>query len=94
MGKELDVLLQLFFAICIKRGDEKIIDRTEVSMKINESALDSILRIFSGFTLLYLGLGGVLVGLAALVADILGVIILLTGVVGFCPLYVIFKPKK
>jgi phage-related minor tail protein len=63
-------------------------------MKINESHLDSIIRIFTGFVLLYLGLGGVLAGILAIAAILLGVIILLTGVVGFCPLYVIFKWKK
>lgn len=63
-------------------------------MKINESHLDSIIRIFTGFTLLYLGFGSVLTGILAIAADVLGVIILLTGVIGFCPLYVVFRPKK
>jgi hypothetical protein len=63
-------------------------------MRINESQLDSIIRIFGGFTLLYLGLDGALSRILGIAFDILGVIILLTGVVGFCPLYVIFRRKK
>lgn len=63
-------------------------------MKINESSIDSVIRIFAGLLLLYLGLGGELAGVLAIVAVIVGVILLLTGVVGFCPLYVIFRRKE
>lgn len=63
-------------------------------MKINESSLDSVIRIFAAVLLLYLGFGGELVGTLAIFADILGVILLLTGVIGFCPLYVLFKFDK
>jgi hypothetical protein len=60
-------------------------------MKMNESNVDRIIRAVVGVVLLYLGLGGVLVGALAIVADALGVVLLLTGAVGFCPLYAIFK---
>ena len=63
-------------------------------MKINESSWDSIIRVFSGFFLLYLGLGGALNGHIALLADVLGLFLLLTGVVGFCPIYNLFRWKK
>lgn len=66
-------------------------------MKINESSIDSVIRIVVGFVLLYLGFGDELAGALAIVADILGVIVLLTGVIGFCPLYALFRfsrPKK
>jgi hypothetical protein len=63
-------------------------------MKINESSVDSVIRIFAGVFLLFLGLGGELVGALAIIADIAGVVLLLTGVVGFCPLYAIFRRKK
>ena len=63
-------------------------------MKINESSVDSVIRIFAGVLLLYLGLGGELAGVLAIVAVMVGVILLLTGVVGFCPLYAIFRRKK
>jgi hypothetical protein len=63
-------------------------------MKINETSIDSVFRIFTGFLLLYLGFGGELTGILAILADILGMILLLTGVVGFCPLYTLFKFKS
>jgi hypothetical protein len=63
-------------------------------MKINESSWDSVIRIFSGFFLLYLGLGGELTSSLAALAVILGLFLLLTGVIGFCPLYILFRWKK
>ena len=60
-------------------------------MKINETNLDSAVRIFAAVLLLYLGFGGELAGTNAIAAEILGVILLLTGVVGFCPLYALFR---
>ena len=60
-------------------------------MKINETHIDSVIRIFSSVLLLYLGLGGELTSALAIIADILGVSLLLTGVVGFCPLYALFS---
>ena len=66
----------------------------DTAMKINESSWDSIIRVFSGFFLLYLGLGGELTGMLALLADVFGLFLLLTGVVGFCPIYTLFRRKK
>jgi hypothetical protein len=60
-------------------------------MKINETHIDSVIRIFSSVLLLYFGLGGELTGALAIIADILGVSLLLTGVVGFCPLYALLS---
>ncbi|HET9909769.1 MAG TPA: DUF2892 domain-containing protein [Anaerolineales bacterium] len=60
-------------------------------MKINETHIDSVIRIFASVLLLCLGFGGELAGALAIVADILGVMLLLTGVVGFCPLYALFR---
>jgi len=59
-------------------------------MKLNESNLDRIIRAVAGVVLLALGLV-VLSGVLAIVADVVGAILLLTGLVGFCPLYAIFK---
>jgi hypothetical protein len=56
-------------------------------MKINESSIDSVIRIFPGFFLLYLGLGGIL----AFGAVILVVVVLLTGVIGTAPLSSVLK---
>jgi hypothetical protein len=63
-------------------------------MKINESSWDSIIRVFIGFFLLYLGLGGELTDFLALLADAFGLFLLLTGVVGFCPIYTLFRWKR
>ncbi len=71
--------LQLFCLFCIKR---------------NESSIDSVIRIFSGMLLLYLGFGDELVGVLVVIAVILGLILLLTGVIGFCPLYALFNFKR
>ena len=60
-------------------------------MKLNESNIERIIRVVVGIVLLYLGLGGALSGVLAIVADVLGVVMLLTGAVGFCPLYAMFK---
>jgi hypothetical protein len=63
-------------------------------MKINESGIESVIRIFAGVLLLYLGFGSELDGVLVIVVDILGVLLLLTGVIGFCPLYVLFNFKR
>ena len=60
-------------------------------MKTNESNIDRIIRAVAGVVLLYLGFGGVLGGALGVVADVLGVVLLVTGAVGFCPLYAMFK---
>ena len=63
-------------------------------MRINESSIDSVIRIFAGVLLLYLGFGGELHSVLAIMADLLGATLLLTGVIGFCPLYDLFKFKN
>ena len=63
-------------------------------MKINESSIDSVIRVFAGVLLLYLGFGGELVGVLAIVANILGALLLLTGVIGFYPFYALFDFKR
>lgn len=60
-------------------------------MKVNESNTDRIIRAVAGVVLLFLGLGGTLTGSWAIVADVLGAIMLLTAAIGFCPIYAVFK---
>ena len=60
-------------------------------MKLNESNVDRIIRVVVGIVLLFLGFGGTLSGATAVIADVIGVVLLLTGVVGFCPLYAMLK---
>lgn len=59
--------------------------------KVNESGLDRGIRVVLGLVLLYLGLGGVVTGALAVVLAIVGGIALVTGLVGFCPLYALLK---
>jgi hypothetical protein len=60
-------------------------------MKLNESNTDRIIRAVVGIVLLYLGFWGGLGGGLAIVADIIGVVLLITSAVGFCPLYALLK---
>ena len=59
-------------------------------MKQNMSSLDRIIRIIVGIALL-----GVLVFVSGGIRwiGLIGLIPLLTGIVGFCPLYALFKIK-
>ena len=60
-------------------------------MKTNESNLDRVIRVIIGVVLLVLGWGEIVTGGWGLAFKILGFIPLITGLVGFCPLYAIFK---
>jgi hypothetical protein len=59
-------------------------ERLEANMKANEGALDRALRVIVGLGILSLAFVGPQTPWAYL-----GVIPLLTGIVGFCPLYAI-----
>jgi hypothetical protein len=60
-------------------------------MKLNESGMDRIIRAVLGVALIGLDLGGVISGWVGIVGLVIGIVLLLTGIVGFCPLYAIFK---
>lgn len=57
---------------------------------MNESNADRAIRFVAGVALLILGLTA-FNGAIAVIAIIVGAILTLTGAVGFCPLYAIFK---
>lgn len=57
---------------------------------VNEAGWDRALRIIAGIVLLVLGFGGVIGGTAGTIVGIVGFIPLLTGLVGWCPLYAPF----
>lgn len=63
----------------------------DVEMKANESGIDRIIRVVLGIVLLALSFGGVMSGGWGIVGLVLGAVALLTGVVGFCPLYALLK---
>ncbi len=56
-------------------------------MKTNESTADRIIRIVVGAILAVLAITGVATGALAIVAWVLAALLLVTGVVGFCPAY-------
>jgi hypothetical protein len=60
-------------------------------MKMNESGLDRVIRLVAGLFLLLLYFVGVVSGALGIVVLVLGAILLLTGLIGFCPLYALFK---
>jgi hypothetical protein len=57
----------------------------------NQAGWDRIIRILLAILLLYLGLGGVVTGGLGIVLMILGAIFLITGLVGWCPLYSLLR---
>jgi hypothetical protein len=60
-------------------------------MKMNESTLDRTIRIVVGLAILALGFSGVVSGTLGTVFKILGFIPLLTGLMGYCPIYSLIK---
>lgn len=60
-------------------------------MKTNESGLDRIIRVALGILLVTLYATGVVGGVFGIILTVLGGILIITGAVGFCPLYSIFK---
>jgi hypothetical protein len=59
----------------------------------NVAGWDRIVRIVLGVALLYLGWAGVVTGGWGTFLKFIGFVPLLTGLVGFCPIYAIFKVR-
>jgi hypothetical protein len=60
-------------------------------MTKNMGTLDRIIRVLLALAVLVLYLTGVISGLLAIVLGILAVIWVFTSIVGFCPIYALFK---
>ena len=58
---------------------------------MNEANWDRIARVVLGVVLLYLGFAGVVTGGWGNALKVIGFIPLLTGLVGWCPLYAVFR---
>lgn len=58
---------------------------------LNESGIDRIIRVVLGIILIAVVLTGVVTGSLATVLLIVGAVALLTGAIGFCPLYYLLK---
>lgn len=59
-------------------------------ISINEGRLDRLFRGVSGVVLLLFGLSGVAALGWSLVFDVVGLVLFLTAVAGYCPLYSVF----
>jgi hypothetical protein len=60
-------------------------------MKTNESGMDRIIRALVGIVLLALYFTGTVTGGLGIAFIVVGAVLLLTGVVGFCPLYALLR---
>lgn len=60
-------------------------------MKPNLSNLDRTIRIIVAALFAYLYFGGIVTGVLGIVLAALGVVFVLTAIVGYCPLYTLFK---
>jgi hypothetical protein len=58
---------------------------------VNEAGWDRIVRIVLGAAMLLLGWTGVVGGTLGVIFQWLGFLPLITGLVGWCPLYAVFK---
>ena len=60
-------------------------------MKANESSLDRIIRLVFAIVSFVLYFTGVVGGTLGIVTLAIGVVLLLTALIGFCPLYALLK---
>jgi hypothetical protein len=62
-----------------------------MKLQINESPIDRAARIVVGVALLAAGITGVVTAPLAYVTTFVAAVLLVTGIVGFCPLYAIVR---
>lgn len=60
-------------------------------MKANESILDRVIRVIAGIALLVLFFANIISGTLGIVLAVIGGVLIVTGAVGFCPLYALLK---
>ena len=60
-------------------------------MKRNMSHIDRLIRAIIAVLLVYLYIGGMVTGSFGIILVVLGVILLITSVLGFCPRYALLK---
>ena len=64
-----------------------------MKLTMNESPLDRIIRIVAGLGLAGLAIAGVTAAPVAYAVWLVAAILLVTGIVGFCPLYALFRVR-
>ncbi len=57
----------------------------------NESGIDRIIRAVVGIVLIALAASSVVTGALGSIFWVVGAVLLLTGIIGFCPLYALLK---
>ncbi len=62
-----------------------------MKLQVNESPLDRIVRVVAGIVLIALLALGAVAAPWLYLAGIVGAVLLVTGIVGFCPLYAILR---
>ncbi len=62
-----------------------------MKLQINESPIDRAIRIVLGIALLAAGAAGLVTAPVVYPTTLVGAILLVTGAVGFCPLYAILR---
>ena len=77
-------------ASCGVRGVDFDAINPYLETEMNESNADRIGRVVVGVALLIVGFG-VLSGVLAVLAIVVGAILTLTGAIGFCPIYAVLK---
>jgi uncharacterized membrane protein len=60
-------------------------------MSANEASWDRIVRVVLGAVLLFLGFGSTISGAAGIIVGIVGGVLVVTGAIGYCPLYSLLK---
>jgi phage-related minor tail protein len=57
------------------------------------SNLDRLIRVIVAAVFAYLYFGGIVTGVLGIILVVLAVVLLLTSIISFCPLYALFKIK-
>lgn len=60
---------------------------------VNEAGWDRIARVAAGIVILYLGWSGVVTGGWGTFLKLIGFVPLATGLIGWCPLYALFRVR-
>jgi hypothetical protein len=66
-------------------------ENSTVKLQINEGPIDRSIRIVIGIALLAAAAAGLVAAPIVYVTSVVGAVALVTGIVGFCPLYAILR---
>jgi Flp pilus assembly protein TadB len=66
-------------------------EKQAMKLQINESPIDRATRIVVGLALVAVGVAGVATAPVLYATSVVAAVLLVTGVVGFCPLYAVLR---